>query len=110
MDKTQEEVLVYEELNALLELAVLMEGYYPWPVLLGLLNRPAFRNCFLGALPPTISWSSFWAGSSPVELNDPTSAAICLVGDDSGNLLISSNFFASSLFSTLPGVEGPLQL
>ena len=34
-DQMQKGVLAYEKLSALLELADLMEGYYPWPVLLG---------------------------------------------------------------------------
>ena len=44
-----------------------------------------FRNSLHGALPPTVGWSSFLAGSSPAGSEGPASAAICLVGDNPGN-------------------------
>ena len=62
---------------------------------------------------PCLPWSarvSFGAGSFPVELDGSHSVAIwanCLVGDNSGDLPTSSNFFTSSLLlSTSPRVGG----
>ena len=66
-------------------------GQYLW----GLLNSPALRNSFMGALHPTISQNFFWAGSSPTVVNGPSLVAIsanCLIGDDSGDLPIYSIF------------------
>ena len=81
-------------------------GWYFW----GLFNMPAFKNSFLGALPPTVSWGFFLAGPSPADINGPASVAICascLVGDDPGNCATSSSFLISSLhLPTLPGVGG----
>ena len=54
----------------------------------GLFDMPAFRNPFLGALLPTVGQSFFLAGSSPADIDGPTSVAICsscLVGDNSGD-------------------------
>ena len=78
----------------------------------GLFSMPAFKNSFLGALPPTVSQSFFQAGSSPADVNGPASVAICtscLVGNEHGYCPTSSNFLTSSLhLSTLPGVGRPL--
>ena len=73
---------------------------------------PVFKNSFLGALPPTVSQTFFWAGSFPADINGPTSAAICtscLVGDDFGNCpTSSSSFLASSLHLSISPGEGGL--
>ena len=73
-----------------------------------LFNSPALQNSFLGALPPTIGWSFFWAGYSPADVNGPTLTAItanCLIRDDSGDLPTHSSFFTFSFIcSTLAGL------
>ena len=83
-------------------------SWYFW----GLFNMPAFKNSFLGALPPTVGLSFFQAGSSPIDINGPASVAICascLVGDDSGNCPTSSTLLASSFcLSISPWVGGLL--
>ena len=89
-----------------------MEGYYPQLVLPGPLQHASLQELLPWGLAPTVSRSFFWAGSSPADINGPTSIAIyasCLVGDDSGNCPTSSSLLASSLhLSILPGVGGPL--
>ena len=62
------------------------------------LTLPAFRNSFLGVLPPTFGWSFFLAGSSLPDIDGLASAAIwasCQVGNDCGDLPTSSSHFAS---------------
>ena len=58
------------------------------------LTLHAFKNSFWGALPATLGWSFFLAGSSLPNIDGLASAAIwanCWVGDDCGNLLTSSS-------------------
>ena len=71
---------------------------------------PAFKNSFFGALPPTVGWSFFLAGSSHAGSEGPASTALstsCLVGKDHGDCPTSSNFFTSScLLFISPGIGG----
>ena len=60
---------------------------------------PAWRNSFLGALPPMVDLSFLLTGSSLPKADGPASTAIwanCWVGDDVGDLLTSSSLLASS--------------
>ena len=91
---------------------ILWRATIPSQYFWGLFNMPAVKNSFLGALPPMVGQSFFWAGSSPTDVDGPTSVAICtscLVGNDPGDCPMSSSFFTSSLhLCTLLGVGGPL--
>ena len=85
----------------------------PSQYLWGIFNFLAFKNCFWGALPPTIGQSFFLASFSPPDIYGPSSVAIlanCQVGDNSGDLPTSSNLLPL-LFSSLPclGLERSLQ-
>ena len=64
------------------------------------LTLPAFKNSFQGALPPMVGQSFFLASSSPPNVDGLASAAIlanCWVGNDCGNLPISSSHSASTV-------------
>ena len=70
----------------------------PGQYLLGFLTFAAFRNSFLGALPPMVGQSFLQAGSSP-EADGPASAAIWAnfcVGNDDSDQPTSTSLFASS--------------
>ena len=61
----------------------------PGQYFLVFLTLPTWRNSFWGALPPTVGWSFLLAGSSPLDIYGPASAAIwanCWVGNDKGDL------------------------
>ena len=63
----------------------------------------AFKNSFLGALPPMVGWSFLQAGSSP-EADGPASTAIwanCWVGNNDGDCPTSSSHPASSTCFTI---------
>ena len=97
---------MYEELSALLELVELAEYYYPQPVLPGPLQQASLQEHLSWGLASQASQSFFQAGSSPTDIDGPTSAAICtscLVGNNSGKCSKSSSFFTFSLsLSTSP--------
>ena len=56
---------------------------------------PAVKNSFLGALPFTVGWSFFLAGSSPPDIDGPASTAKCWIGNDCGDLPTSPSHSAS---------------
>ena len=63
------------------------------------LTFPAWRNSFLGALPPTVGQSFLLTGSSLPKVDGPASTAIwakCWVGNDDRDLPTSSRHLASS--------------
>ena len=62
------------------------------------LTLPAWRNCFWGALPPMVGQSFLLTGSSPKAdgLDSTAIWANCQVGDNDGDLPISSSHLASS--------------
>ena len=78
---------------------ILQRATVPSQYFMGLFTFPAFRNSFLGALPPTVGQNFLLAGSSPPEMDGLTSTAIwshCQVGDDSGDLPASLRLSTSS--------------
>ena len=81
-------------------------GWY----LQGFFTFLAFKNSFLGALPPTIGQSFFLASSSPPDVNGQAFVAIlanCWVGDNSGDLPTSTRLLTPNLLlSTSPWVGG----
>ena len=93
-----------------MKLVDLMESHHPWPVPLCFFTFLALRNCFSGALPPTVGHSFLLASSSPPNIDGPAFTAIranCQVSNDSGNLSTSSNFSVSALLLSIsPWVGG----
>ena len=109
-DQMQDGELAYEELSALLELADLAEGYYPWPVPLGTLQQTSLQKLISGSLASQGQLEFLLGWLLPADISVPTSVSICtscLVGIDPGNCPAPSSFFTSSLcLSTLLGVWG----
>ena len=74
----------------------MIPGQYFWVFF----SFPAVKNSFLRALPPTVGWSFFLAGSSPPDIDGPASTAIwanCWVGNDCGDLPTSPSHSTSTI-------------
>ena len=70
-------------------------GQYFW----GFFTFPAFKDSFLGALPPMVGLSFFLASSFPPDIDGLASVAIwanCKVGNDDGKLPVPSSCYAST--------------
>ena len=70
---------------------------------------PTVKNSFLGALPPTVGWSFFLAGSSPPNVEGLASAAIwanCCDGSDCSDLPASCSHFTSTTLLLISSWSG----
>ena len=88
---------------------ILQRATIPSQYLWGFFNFPAINNFFLGALPPTVGWSFFPAGSSPSDIECPASVAIwvnCQVSDNCGDLPTSSSHSASATLLLISSLSG----
>ena len=87
----------------------MVPGWYFWVFF----SFPAVKNSFLGALPPKVGWSFFWAGSSPPDIEGLVLVATwtnCWDGDSCGDLPASLSCSTSAILllisSWSEGVSG----
>ena len=85
----------------------------PGQYFLVFLTLPAWRNSFLGALPPMVSWSFLLTGSSLPNIDGPASTAIwanCWVSNDKGDLPTPLSYPASATLLMISSACGGASL